>query len=139
MNQIEDCISFLLGKAGQKITRRAKDKLSCHGVTPVQYAILKLLWEADGQTGAELSARLVIDSATMTGLIDRMQVSGLLERRTDDGDRRIQLLFLTKQGKALQKPLDAAMDELNNEVALELGKQAKCFWLNLRKIGDVRR
>lgn len=105
----------------------------------MQYAILKLLWEADGQTGAELSARLVTDSATMTGLMDRMEVSGLLERRTDDGDRRIQLLFLTKQGKALQKPLDAAMDELNNEVALELGKQAKGFWLNLRKIGDVRR
>jgi len=60
MNQIEDCISFLLGKARQKIARRAKDKLSCHGVTPVQYAIRVLIKVNLEQDPVECSQRLSI-------------------------------------------------------------------------------
>jgi DNA-binding MarR family transcriptional regulator len=136
MDRVEDCISFLIGKAGQQIARRARNRLSEHGVTPAQYAVLKVMWQAEGQSGAEISARLVIDSATMTGLIDRLQASGFLERRADGDDRRVQRLFLTKQGKALHAPLDAAMDELNEEVRSELGSNATRFWTGLRKLGD---
>src|SRR5215469_3062370 len=106
MDRVEDCISFVIGKAGQQISRRAREKLAAHGVTPMQYAVLKVLWQQEGQTGAELGARLVIDSATMTGLIDRLEASGLLKRQADADDRRVQRLFVTKQGRSLQKPLD---------------------------------
>ena len=138
MDRVEDCISFVIGKAGQQISRRAREKLAVHGVTPMQYAVLKVLWQQDGQSGAEIGARLVIDSATMTGLIDRLEASGLLQRRNDAGDRRVQRLFVTKQGRSLQKPLDAAMDLLNQEVARDLGAQAQMFWNALRRIGDNR-
>jgi len=138
MNRVEDCISFVIGKAGQQISRRAREKLVAHGVTPMQYAVLKVLWEQDGQSGAELGARLVIDSATMTGLIDRLEASSLLNRRPDACDRRIQRLFVTEQGKSLQEPLDAAMDQLNREVVRELGEQAETLWNALRQIGDNR-
>ena len=138
MDRVEDCISFVIGKAAQQISRRAREKLAAHGVTPMQYAVLKVLWQQDGQSGADLGARLVIDSATMTGLIDRLEASGLLKRQADADDRRIQRLFVTKQGRSLQKPLDAAMDQLNQEVARDLGEQAETFWNALRQIGDNR-
>src|SRR6202008_2670024 len=83
MDKIEDCISFLLGKAQQRVMRRAKELLAEYEVTPVQYASLCVLWEQDGQTGADLGGRLVIDSATMTGIVDRLERSGLVERRAD--------------------------------------------------------
>jgi DNA-binding MarR family transcriptional regulator len=138
MNRVEDCISFVIGKAAQQISRRAREKLVAHGVTPMQYAVLKVLWEQDGQSGAEVGARLVIDSATMTGLIDRLEASGLVKRRADAGDRRVQRLLVTEQGKSLQEPLDAAMDQLNQEVVGELGEQAEMLWSALRQIGDNR-
>lgn len=138
MDRIEDCISFLLGKAGQQITRRAREKLAAHDVTPVQYAILKVLWDTDGQSGVELGTRLVIDSATTTGIIDRLEASGLVERRADGQDRRVQRVFLTRRGRALRAPLDAAMDRLNDEVKLALGGQAKAFWSALRLLGETR-
>jgi DNA-binding MarR family transcriptional regulator len=138
VDRLEDCISFLLGKAGQQIARRAREKLAPHGVTPTQYAVLKALWGQDGQSGAEIGARLVIDSATATGVLDRLQASGLLERRADREDRRVQRVFLTARGRALQAPLDAAMDRLNEEVRQELGGQSKGFWSALRMIGDTR-
>ncbi len=138
MERLEDCISFLLSKAGQQIGRRAKERLASFGVTPTQYAVLKVLWDSDGQSGAEIATRLVIYSATTTGLIDRMEASGLLERRADSGDRRVQRLFLTSRARGLQKSLDAAMERLNAEVKEELGSQAKPLWSALRRLGSAK-
>ncbi len=121
MERIEDCISFLAGKAAQQVARRARDKLAPHGVTPVQYAVLRALWERDGQSGAELGARLAIDSATITGVIDRLEAASLLGRRPDAGDRRVHRLSLTARGRALRAPLDAAMVALIAEIAAEIG------------------
>lgn len=139
MDSIESCISFLAGKAAQQVTRRAREKLAPHGVTPVQYAVLRALWERDGQSGVEIGARLTIDSATITGIIDRLQAAGLLARRSDREDRRVHRVFLTEAGRSLQATLDRAMDELNAEVAAETGAdEATALWAALRRLGGVR-
>ena len=135
MDRIEDCISFIVGKAAQQVTRRARDRLEPHGVTPTQYAVLKVLSDADGQTGAELRARLGIDSATTTGVADRLAASGLLERRPDPQDRRLQRLFLTAEARARQPALDREMDQLNREVESELDADAGRLWSRLRQLG----
>jgi MarR family transcriptional regulator, organic hydroperoxide resistance regulator len=132
MDRIEDCIAFLLGKAAHQVARRAREKLAQSGVTPTQYAVLKVLWERDGQSGAAVGARLSIDSATITGLIDRLAAAGLIERRASPEDRRINLLFLTARGHALQAPLDAAMDALN----AELTHDAPALREQLRRLGE---
>lgn len=136
MDRIEDCISFLLGRAAHQVSRRAREKLARWGVTPTQYAVLKVLWERNGQNGATVGARLAIDSATVTGLIDRLAASGFIERRASPEDRRINLLFLTPRGRALQAPLDEAMDALNAEVAAEIGTHASAFRRELRRLGE---
>jgi DNA-binding MarR family transcriptional regulator len=138
MERVEDCISFLLGKAAREISRRAREKLRPWGVTPSQYAVLKVLWEQNGQSGAAIGDRLVIDSATMTGVIDRLEAAGLLKRRYGSEDRRVRLLFLTARGKSLQVPLDALMDDLNLEVEAEMKSQAAGFWRTLRRLGKTR-
>lgn len=137
MDRVENCISFLVGKAAQQISRRAREKLAPWGVTPPQYAVLKVLWDQDGQSGAAIGARLVIDSATITGVIDRLEVAGLLDRRADGDDRRVHRLFLTARGHDLQEPLDAAMDQLNAEVEAALKDQARPVWAGLRRLGEA--
>jgi DNA-binding MarR family transcriptional regulator len=139
MERVEDCISFLVGKAAQQIARRGREKLAPWNVTPVQYAVLKVLWGQDGQAGAAIGARLVIDSATITGVIDRLEASGLLERRADGEDRRVHRLFLTEAGLALEAPLDAAMNALNNEVDAAMAAEAPALRAGLRRLGDARR
>lgn len=113
MERIEDCLSFYLGKAYQRVTQLAKRRLAPYGVTPVQYALLKVLWERDNQSGAELGERLQLDSATMTGLIDRLEHAKLIKRQADATDRRINRVVLTAHGRELQAPLDHEMDQMN--------------------------
>lgn len=138
METIEDCVTFLLGKAYQKVSRMARDALAGHGVTPVQYATLNVLWRGDGLSCSDLCARLVLDSATMTGIVDRLETAGHLARRPDpEGDRRINRIYLTARGRALRAPLDAAMDAVNREVDATLGAAGGAFRAALAKLGDV--
>ncbi|HIP79620.1 MAG TPA: MarR family transcriptional regulator [Kiloniellaceae bacterium] len=138
MERVEDCIGFLVGKAAQQVAKRSRERLAPFDVTPTQYAVLKVLWDEDGQSGAELGARLRMDSATITGVVDRLEAAGRLERRDDGSDRRIQRLFLTAQGQSLREPLDQAMAQLNSEARSLLGADAAALWSALRHLGDSK-
>ena len=116
MDRIEDCLSFYLGKAYQRVVSTTKQRLTPYGVTPVQYALLKVLWEHDQQSGAELGERLLLDSATMTGLLDRLEHAGLIERKAHATDRRVNRVALTARGRDLQVPLDREMDQMNQDL-----------------------
>ncbi|MCA1597704.1 MAG: MarR family transcriptional regulator [Chloroflexi bacterium] len=116
MGRIEDCFIFQLGKAYQQVNQEAKRRLAPYGVTPVQYGLLEVLWEMDGQSGAALGGRLRLDGATVTGLLDRLAHAGLVERRPHPTDRRINHVYLTKRGRALQQDLDREIDTLAADV-----------------------
>ena len=134
MDQIEDCLSFYLGKAYQRVTQSAKQRLAAYGITPVQYALLKVLWEHDQQSGAQLGERLLLDSATMTGLLDRLEHAGLIERRAHATDRRVNKVALTARGRDLQAPLDREMDQLNQDFLGEFPPEERKLLRNLLTI-----
>jgi MarR family transcriptional regulator, organic hydroperoxide resistance regulator len=132
---IDSCVIFLLGKAFQRVSQGARERLAPHGVSPMQYVVLSVLWERDGQSGAELTARLRIDSATITGIIDRLVAAGWVIRARDAVDRRVQRVQLTQAGRSLRGELEREMIELNREIAAELGDRAESFWTMLAEIG----
>ncbi|WP_220195636.1 MarR family winged helix-turn-helix transcriptional regulator [Ktedonospora formicarum] len=115
MEHIEDCLNFYLGKAYQRVLQVTRQRLAPFGVTSGQYAVLKVLWERDYQSGADLSERLLLDSATMTGLLDRLEHAGLIERRPHITDRRVNVIALTARGRDLQEPLDHELELINQE------------------------
>ena len=138
MDRIENCISFQIGKAAQQVSRRAKELLAPFGVTPVQYAVLKCLDESAGMSGAELGSRIALDSASITGVVDRLVALGLLERRPDERDRRVQRLFPTPKGTSQQADLDRAMDLLNKHAAQILGASGAGFSEHLQRLGNQK-
>jgi DNA-binding MarR family transcriptional regulator len=138
LERLEDCFSFLIGKAAQQVTRRTRELLAPFGVTPVQYAALYLLWRRDGLSAAELGAVLILDSATMTGVVDRLEAATLIERRADpSGDRRISRIYLTQQGAALKNPLNKAVAQLNAEIGGKLGRDSARVWEGLKRLGEA--
>lgn len=138
MDRVEDCVHFLLGKAYQHVAAAAKGRLLPYGVTPTQYAVLKVLWEHDAQSGAELGNRLQLDSATVTGVLDRLAHAGLIERHADATDRRINRVVLTTRGHALQPSLDQEMDALNEDIFKQLSTDdAERLRVTLMQLGKV--
>jgi DNA-binding MarR family transcriptional regulator len=54
----------------------------------------------DGMTLSDLSKRMMVSNGNVTGLVERLVESGHLDRRTLDTDRRVQVIRLTKSGRA---------------------------------------
>ena len=75
----------------------------------------------------------------VTGVVDRLEAQGLIERRPDPQDRRMHRLFLTEKGSALREPLDAAMETLNAETARVAGSHAETLFPALRALGGRER
>jgi DNA-binding MarR family transcriptional regulator len=92
---LPDCTIFLLAKAYQKAHGRFKEMLKPFGLTNLQHLVLEGLWYETGQTAAELGKMLVMDKATLSGVLDRMSEAGWIEKRPDPDDRRVVRLFPT--------------------------------------------
>jgi MarR family transcriptional regulator, lower aerobic nicotinate degradation pathway regulator len=98
-------VGFLLAKAYQRACVLFKEEFEGYDLTPQQFGLLGFLWQEDGITQSELSARSQIDRTTMGGLIDRLEKEGLLARRSHPEDRRAYRICLTEKGKTLQPEL----------------------------------
>jgi DNA-binding MarR family transcriptional regulator len=79
--------------------------LKPYGITAKQFALLAFLWKQDGLSQTELSERSEIDRTTLSGMVDRLEKAGLVQRDPSPEDRRAFLLRLTEQGAALEDEL----------------------------------
>src|SRR6478609_9659086 len=79
--------------------RLSKDEASQYGVTPTQLSVLKLLHEIGDLSLGTLSRQIRAHNSTVTGIVDRMEAAGLVERARSDEDRRVWIIRLTAQGR----------------------------------------
>jgi MarR family transcriptional regulator, organic hydroperoxide resistance regulator len=86
-------------RTSSRMERRLEQALERHGLSIAQFDILATLGFEQGITQQDLAERLLVTKGNICGMIDRMEVSGWVERRPDLGDRRVNRLFLTRQGK----------------------------------------
>lgn len=105
----EESIFFRLAKANQVAGRFWKKQLAPFKLTAVQGLVLTFLHVQDGLTPAELGKRIRLDSATMTGVLTRLENSGLTERRKDREDRRSVHVHLTLIGQRTGRQVAAAL------------------------------
>jgi len=113
--ELEQCVNFVLTKAQNAVHQLFKAELAPYGVTPGQYGVLRCLWDQNGMTAKQLADRLSLDGSTITGILDRMEQKGLIERHTDPRDRRALKVVLTDQGWNLKEPLTKAIEEANRK------------------------
>lgn len=67
----------------------------------------------DGISIGELVERIFLDSSTLTGIIDRMERSGYVERRDNPDDRRAILVFLTTKAREVGPSMLKFADDLD--------------------------
>jgi DNA-binding MarR family transcriptional regulator len=93
--------------------------------------IMSLLRRKDGVNQQELADIAVKDMSTMTYLIDNLVKLNLVTRVERDIDRRNKLIFLTEEGKLLQKKLPSLAIEMYDKATAEVntGKIEKAILL----------
>jgi DNA-binding MarR family transcriptional regulator len=80
-------------------------------LSPPQVMALRHLDPAEPKPMSELAAALHCDNSNVTGIVDRLEDRGLVERRAADHDRRVKMLMITERGADIRARLSARLDE----------------------------
>jgi DNA-binding MarR family transcriptional regulator len=85
----------------------------------------------------ELAQRLVCDASNVTGLVDRLETRGLIERRPGPDDRRVRMLVLTPAGEELRERALARFTEAPAGIAALSAEEQRTLRDLLRKALDT--
>jgi len=112
--------SFITGQASTAIARRLQKKFNNAGlnITIEQWSVLYHLWKKEGISQQEICNTTFRDKPSITRLVDNLEKLNLVKRVASENDRRINLIYLTKDAQKLQEETMAIADETLNE-ALE--------------------
>lgn len=136
MVETDDCIIFNLAKAYQSAHGAFAGLLRPHGLTPIQALVLSAVADEEGRSAGDIGKRLVLDNATLSGVLDRLADAGWIAKRTDEADRRVVRVELTGRGRAFASTLDELRDRANDDVLGRLSLEEKV--LLKRLLRDVR-
>lgn len=108
MQDIPAGISLTFGFRVARITRRLRQlvdsELRASGLTEATWRPLVYLdRHREGIRQKDLAQALGIEGPSLVHLLDSLERRGLIERREDEGDRRARRIYLTPEGRDLQK------------------------------------
>ncbi|WP_431951090.1 MarR family winged helix-turn-helix transcriptional regulator [Nocardia lijiangensis] len=109
-------VIHLFAKVTDRYTREYEAAAARHGLTPQQAKALIVLDEAPLPM-RRVAERLGAEPSNLTGIVDRLENRGLVERRPEPNDRRIKLLATTDAGKAAAQDLRSRLRFARNPLA----------------------
>ncbi len=111
-------ICFALHAASRATVAAYRPLLEPLGLTYPQYLVMLVLWEGDGLSVKALGERLFLDSGTLTPLLKRLELAGLLVRARSSDDERVVEVRLTSRGRALRRRAETVPKALACAVGL---------------------
>ncbi|MEE9167518.1 MAG: MarR family transcriptional regulator [Candidatus Neomarinimicrobiota bacterium] len=116
MTKLEHSMGFLLVRAARGMKRALDNELSDIGITASQHAVLSALAYKDGLSLTQIARRVFLDNPATTGLVDRLERDGLVERHRVSSDRRVINIYLTTKGKSILNTIDGIATNLDMDV-----------------------
>ena len=125
----KDCICFQLGKTLRRIAKAYRKEINSYKLTHGQFFMIVAIMEEEGLLPSELAEKTAQDRATTTGLLDRLEKDGWIERRADDKDRRSLRIFLTPYGSEHKKSVLKIFEETNQNF---INRFSKNEWFQMQ-------
>lgn len=122
--QLDNQICFRLYTATRLITQAYTPMLNELGITYPQYLVMMVLWEKDCQPVNDIARRLLLETNTVTPLLQRMEKLGIVVRKKGEQDKRQQIVSLTEKGKAME-------EQAYNIIPAGMGEELKACPLHL--------
>ena len=111
------CTTLIEGEVRSRLRER-------FDVTLPRFDLMAQLDKApDGMTLSDVSKRMMVSNGNVTGLVERLCESGHLDRRTSDQDRRVQVIRLTKAGRAEFRKMAAEHEIWIADMFSDLGRK----------------
>ena len=136
--KVSSSINYMLTVAQREVFFQFSKRLSEYGITPGQYDVLNCLWENGFTTPKEIAQYLHLENSSVSGVLDRMQRRGLIDRILDPNDRRSIRVIATDAGMAIKEDVLLTISQLNNHFLCEFSAEEKQLLINgLQHIGKI--
>ncbi len=128
-----------LQRAAHAILSFLLDELAHFDLTPSEIIALGNLADGVARTVTELGSAIGTRSATVTGILDRLERRGLISRGVRPGDRRVVLIELTPDGVHLAELVGQALHDLEAKAFLGVSdRQVNATRVVLRALTEVQ-
>lgn len=136
---LENQICFPLYATSRLITKLYTPLLDDLDITYPQYLVLLVLWKEDHKTVTNISEQLLLETNTLTPLLQRMEAKELIYRKRSEDDERKVVVSLTKQGKALKRKALCIPGKIVAQLSdgKQNAKDAKQFHASLHQLLEV--
>ncbi|WP_448534842.1 MarR family winged helix-turn-helix transcriptional regulator [Pseudothermotoga sp.] len=115
-------------------------ELEKHGIHPGQPPMIMIISKHEGMTQNQIAEKLNLRPATVAIMLRRMEKAGLIHRKQDENDRRIQRVYLTEKGRSHCEFLKEQMQRIESIATQGFSEEEKLQLANLldRIIANLR-
>ncbi len=120
-----ESLGFLLSDTARLLRRRFDERARSSGASVAQWRVLKPLHRHPGLNQGQLAEHLEVEPITACRMIDRLEESGLVERRRDPADRRAWRIHLTDKAAPMLDDLQELAGIFMEETLHGLGPERR--------------
>ncbi|MEU1115304.1 MULTISPECIES: MarR family transcriptional regulator [unclassified Streptomyces] len=126
----------LIGSVVARYHEEYEEAAAGHALTGAQARVLGLL-SLEPMPMRRIAQKLKCEPSNITGIVDRLEARGLVERRPDAGDRRVKLAAPTDEGLSVARSLRESLDFAREPLA-ELSREERVVLRGLlrRMVGE---
>ncbi|MBU6297398.1 MAG: MarR family transcriptional regulator [Alphaproteobacteria bacterium] len=136
MVAFDNNLFFVLHDVARLLRTRFDQRARAYGMTRAQWVILVRLQRQPGLCQSDMASICEVEPITVARLVDRLEASGLVERRADPTDRRVHRLHLLPAAEPVLAEIaryrDQVCEELSEGLAPETWAAALDVLLNIK-------
>jgi MarR family transcriptional regulator, organic hydroperoxide resistance regulator len=138
MATTSDDVTSLLSRIARVQRTAIAAELAPLGLHPGQDALLRCLWDTDGQTQTQLVNALGVEAPTVTKMVHRLEAAGFVRRRPHARDRRATEVWLTSAGRTIRAEVNRVRTRVNRRALGDLSpRQADSLHSLLARMADT--
>ncbi|OTG93240.1 homoprotocatechuate degradation operon regulator HpaR [Acinetobacter sp. ANC 3832] len=138
MKTIRPSLTLALLQAREATMTHFRPALNEAGLTEQQWRIVRILYQHEELESNQLADLACILKPSLTGILNRMIDQGLIQKRKDNNDQRINLITLTEQGKQCFEiqavKMEASYKKIQEQFGLEKTRQLMELLKDLSKV-----
>ena len=115
-------VCFALAAASRSVIALYRPILQPLGLTHPQYLVMLALWQRSPRTVSDISATLLLEPATLSPLLKRLEAAGLVTRARSVTDERALDVRLTEDGAALRGRAEAVPSRIVERLGMPLSE-----------------
>src|ERR1700682_144874 len=120
-----ESINFLLSVICRAQRGNMSEALSTIGLYAGQEMFLWHLWRQDGLTQSQMVERMCVQPPTVSKMLDRLEKTGLVERRPDAENSRLSRVYLTEQGNIQKLAVRAIWTDIEQRLTQRLSVEER--------------